>query len=289
MKPAPFEYHAPTSVEEAVALLADRGDEAKVLAGGQSLIPMLNLRLTRFEALVDIGRIPALRTIEQVDGAVRIGAMVPQCEIERDGLVAKALPLLARATPLIGHFQIRSRGTLGGSIAHADPAAEYPAAALALDAQLEAQGPGGVRTIGAAEFFAGTWTTALEPDEVLTGVRIGEWGPGTGVAVRELARRHGDFAVAGVVCAVQLDGGTVARAAIALLGMGSTPLRARAAEAALVGTTAGEIDAREIGHLVVRDTEPPEDLHASAGLRRRAAAALTTQALHEALEEARDG
>jgi carbon-monoxide dehydrogenase medium subunit len=289
VKPAPFEYHAPRSVDDAVALLAEHGDEAKVLAGGQSLVPMLNLRLTRFETLVEIGRIPALRTIEQVNGAVRIGAMVPQCEIERDGLVAKAVPLLARATPLIGHFQIRSRGTLGGSIAHADPAAEYPAVALALDAEIEAQGPGGVRTIDAGAFFAGTWTTALEPDEVLTGLRFADWGPGTGVAVRELARRHGDFALAGAACAVQVDGDTVTRAAIALLGMGSTPLRAGAAEAALVGSAAGEVDPREIGELAVRDTEPQDDLHASAGLRRRAATALTARALAEALEEARNG
>jgi carbon-monoxide dehydrogenase medium subunit len=286
MKPAPFAYHAPASVDEAVGLLATFGDEAKVLAGGQSLIPMLNLRLTRFEALVDVGRIPALRAVEAVDGSVRVGAMTPQCEVERDPLIAAQVPLLTKATPLIGHFQIRNRGTLGGSVAHADPAAEYPAVALALDAEIEAQGPGGTRTIAAADFFAGTWTTVLESEEVLTAVRFPTWGPGSGFAVEEMARRHGDFAIAGTVCGVQVHGGTVTRAAIALLGMDSAPRRAEAAEAALVGLGAGEIDAEEVGRLAVDGLEPPDDLHASASLRRRAAAALTTRALTHAIEEA---
>jgi aerobic carbon-monoxide dehydrogenase medium subunit len=289
MKPAPFEYHAPASVDEAVGLLADLGDEAKVLAGGQSLVPMLNLRLTRFEALVDLGRIPALRGIEADDSAVRIGAMTPQRDVEHDEVVAARVPLLTKATPLIGHFQIRNRGTLGGSIAHADPAAEYPAVALALGAEIEAQGPAGTRTIPAADFFAGTWTTVLEPDEVLTAARFPSWGPGSGFAVEEMARRHGDFAIAGVVCGVQLRDGAVARAAIALLGMDSAPRRAGAAEAALVGQTADEVDADEVGRLAVEGLEPPDDLHASAGLRRRAAAALTARALTTAIEEARHG
>jgi aerobic carbon-monoxide dehydrogenase medium subunit len=292
VKPAPFAYHAPASVDEAVGLLATLGDEAKVLAGGQSLIPMLNLRLTRFEALVDLGRIPSLRTIEPVDGAsdaVRVGAMVRQCDVGRDPLIAARVPLLARATPLIGHFQIRNRGTLGGSVAHADPAAEYPAVAAAVDAEIEAHGPAGIRTIPAADFFAGTWTTALEPDEVLTAVRFPTWGPGSGFAVREMARRHGDFAIVGAVCGLQVGDGSVARAAIALLGMDSIPRRADAAEAALVGRGIDTIDAEEVGRLAVAGLEPPDDLHASGGLRRRAAAALTARAIADAIEEATSG
>ena len=289
MKPAPFEYHAPVGVDEAVGLLADLGDEAKVLAGGQSLVPMLNLRLTRFEALVDLGRIPALAGVEAVDGGVRVGAMTPQSDVERDPLVSARVPLLARATPLIGHFQIRNRGTVGGSIAHADPAAEYPAVALALDAEIEAQGPSGTRTIPAVDFFAGTWTTVLEPEEILTAVRLPTWGPGSGFAVEEMARRHGDFAIAGVVCGVQVRGGLVARAAVALLGMGFTPMRASTAEAALLGQAAEEVDVDEAGRLAVEGLEPPDDLHASAGLRRRAAAALTARALTHAIEEATSG
>ncbi|HYZ99306.1 MAG TPA: xanthine dehydrogenase family protein subunit M [Acidimicrobiales bacterium] len=289
MKPAPFEYHAPVGVDEAVGLLADLGDEAKVLAGGQSLVPMLNLRLTRFEALVDLGRIPALAGVEAVDGGVRVGAMTPQSDVERDPLVSARVPLLARATPLIGHFQIRNRGTVGGSIAHADPAAEYPAVALALDAEIEAQGPSGTRTIPAVDFFAGTWTTVLEPEEILTAVRLPTWGPGSGFAVEEMARRHGDFAIAGVVCGVQVRGGLVARAAVALLGMGFTPMRASTAEAALLGQAAEEVDVDEVGRLAVEGLEPPDDLHASAGLRRRAAAALTARALTHAIEEATSG
>jgi aerobic carbon-monoxide dehydrogenase medium subunit len=296
VKPAPFAYRAPASVDEAVGLLAELGDEAKVLAGGQSLIPMLNLRLTRFEALVDLGRIASLRTIEPVDGGVdgaaggvRVGAMARQSEVERDPMIAAKVPLLAKATPLIGHFQIRNRGTLGGSLAHADPAAEYPAVALALDAEIEARGPAGARTIAAADFFAGTWTTVLEPEEVLTAVRFPAWGPGSGFAVEEMARRHGDFALAGTVCGVQVSDGAIARAAIALLGMDSKPRRAEAAEAALVGVGAAEVDAEEVGRLAVHGLEPPDDLHASAGLRLRAAAALTARALTRAIEEASNG
>jgi aerobic carbon-monoxide dehydrogenase medium subunit len=289
VKPASFAYHAPASVDEAVGMLAELGDEAKVLAGGQSLVPMLNLRLTRFEALVDLGHISALRGVEAADATVRVAAMTRQCDVERDPLVAAHLPLLAKATPLIGHFQIRNRGTLGGSVAHADPAAEYPAVALALDAEIEAQGPGGTRTIAAGDLFAGMWTTTLEPDEILTALRFPAWGPGSGFAVEEMARRHGDFAIAGTVCGVQVGDGKVVRAAIALLGMDSVPRRAETAEAALTGLAADAVQVEEVGRLAVDGLDPPDDLHASAGLRRRAAAALTARALRAAIEEAKHG
>src|SRR5688500_493207 len=230
MKPAPFEYHAPTGVDEAVGLLAELGDEAKVLAGGQSLIPMLALRLAVFEHLVDIGRIDGLRGIERRGDALWVGAATTDASVERSAEVAAAVPLLARATPYVGHFQIRSRGTVGGSIAHADPAAEYPAVALALDAGMEVlSSTSGRRTIAAGDFFDGLWSTTLAADEVLVGVTFPVWDGRCGFAVEELARRHGDFAIAGAVVAVELDADDrVGRCGLGLIGMGSTPERAPA-------------------------------------------------------------
>ena len=288
MKPAPFDYYAPTTVEDATRLLADRGDDAKVLAGGQSLVPMLNLRLTRFEALIDLGRIEALKRIECTSDGLVLGSMVRQYQIEDRADVAAAVPLLAAATPLIGHFQIRNLGTVGGSIAHADPAAEYPAVALALDAELDVAGPAGTRAVAAADFFTGTWTTSLAAEEVLVAVRLRSWGPGSGFAVEEVARRHGDFAIAGAAVGVQVSGsGSIARAAIALFGMASTPVRAHGAESRLVGTAADAIDAEEVGRAAVADLAPPEDLHASRDLRRRIGAVVVARAIRRALEEAK--
>src|SRR6478752_6912119 len=202
MKPAPFAYHAPTTVADVVSALDTLGDEAKVLAGGQSLVPMLNLRLARFEHLVDIARV---------------------------------VPLLAEATPFIGHFQIRNRGTIGGSLAHADPAAEYPAVAVALDATFRVASAGGTRAVAAGDFFTGVWSTALEADELLTAIELPVWTGHTGFGVAEFARRHGDFAIAGAVAAVELDGERVARAAIAVFGVAGVPLRLGNVEAAAVG------------------------------------------------------
>jgi carbon-monoxide dehydrogenase medium subunit len=289
VKPAPFDYYAPTTLEEATRLLADLGDDAKVLAGGQSLVPMLNMRLTRFEALIDLGRVAELRSWKTGNGAVSVGAMMPQCEVEESADLAQQVPLLAAATPLIGHFQIRSRGTVGGSIAHADPAAEYPAVALALDAEIEAASKGGTRTLPAADFFTGLWSTALSADEVLAGVRFPIWGAGSGFAVEEVARRHGDFAIAGAAVGLQVTDGTIARAAIALFGMGSTPIRARAAEAGLVGQAAAKLDLAEIGRLAIDGLEPPEDLHASSALRSSIGAAVVKRAVARSLEEADRG
>ena len=230
MKPAPFEYHAPDTADEAAAALAELGDEAKVLAGGQSLIPMLALRLAVFDHLVDVGRIDALQGIERRDGEVWIGAATTEAAVERSPEVAAAVPLLARATPFIGHTQIRNRGTVGGSLAHADPAAEYPAVALALDAELDVLSTRGPRTIAAAEYFTGLWSTAMEPDELLTGVRLPLWAGRCGWAVEELARRHGDYAIAGAVVGVELGGDDrIRRAAVGLIGLASTPVRAAAA------------------------------------------------------------
>jgi carbon-monoxide dehydrogenase medium subunit len=286
VKPAPFDYFAPTSVEEVVSLLAELGDEAKLLAGGQSLVPMLNLRLARFEALIDIGRVDALRRVDINSDGLTLGSMVAQCEVEDRPEIGAAAPLLAAAIPLIGHFQIRSRGTVGGSIAHADSAAECPAVAVALDAQLQLVSKSGARTVNAADFFLGMWDTVLAPDEILTSVTFPSWGAGAVFAVEEVARRHGDFAIAGTAVGLQVKNGKIDRAAIAMFGMGSTPLRAVDAEQAVLGLDIASIDTKGIGLLAVADMEPSEDLHASGALRRRVGATVVARALGRAIQEA---
>jgi aerobic carbon-monoxide dehydrogenase medium subunit len=289
VKPAPFAYHAPETVADAVALLREYGDDAKPLAGGQSLVPLLALRLTRFGHLVDLNRIPELEGLRRDNGALEVGAMTRQATVEHTAEAA-VVPLLARAVPLIGHFQIRNRGTIGGSLAHADPASELPAVALALDAELVAAGPGGVRVIPARDFFVSTWTTALDTAEVLTAVRFPVGSGRGGWAIEEFARRSGDFAVTGAACALALgDDGRVARAGIALLGMGSTPLRATDAERALVGQAVDAVDTAEIGRLATADTDPPDDLHGSTAYRRKVGAHMTGRAVARALEEAAGG
>jgi len=305
MKPAQFEYHAPESAKEALELLAELGDGAKVLAGGQSLIPMLALRLTVFEHLIDIRKVPGVRGIEDRDGAVFggavwIGAGTTQAAIGRSPLLAAKVPLLTRATPLIGHFQIRNRGTIGGSLAHAEAAAEYPAVALALDAVIETLSPRGPRAIPAAEFFTGIWSTALEPDELLTGVAFTVPDGRAGYAIEEFARRPGDFAVAGAAIAIELDSAAgdgagpdarISRCGIGLFGLGPTPLRAAAAEAAVTGSLAADVRtdavAREIGQAAMAELESvPSDLHGPAAYRKRVGAALVATAWRRAINEA---
>ena len=215
MKPAPFSYHAPTSVNETVEFLREFGDEAKVIAGGQSLVPMMALRLARFDHLVDLNGVEQLRSVQRENGTLSIGAMTTHRDIERG--LAQDVPLLARVAPHIGHTQIRNRGTVGGSCAHADPSAEWPAVALTLDAQFEVRGPKGGRTIPAADFFVSTFMTSLEPDEILLGLNIPIWAGRCGFGVAEFARRHGDFALAGATVALQVDeAGRVSRLAIGL-------------------------------------------------------------------------
>ena len=290
MKPAPFSYHRPETLAEAVGTLAAFGDEAKALAGGQSLVPVMALRLGRFGHIVDLGQVSALRYVRDDGGTIAVGAMTTHAAGGRDPLVAGSVPLLARAIPFIGHFQIRNRGTVGGSCAHADPAAEIPAVAVTLDAEMEAAGPERTRRIPAAEFFASTYTTTLEPDEVLTSLRIPVWPGRTGFAIREFARRSGDFALAGALCAVTLDaGGWIERAAIGLLGLGAVPVRAYQAEQAITGAAPADLDMTEIGLLAVADTDPPDDVHATSAYRRRVGAAMAAQALTAAVAEAQTG
>jgi carbon-monoxide dehydrogenase medium subunit len=291
MKPAPFQYHRPESLEAALAMLGDLGEGAKVIAGGQSLVPMLALRLASFDHLIDIGRLDEMRGIVDRGDEVWIGAGVTEATIEHDPLVAEKVPLLARASKLIGHSAIRSRGTVGGSIAHADSAAEFPAVALALDAVLEVASSRGRRTIAAADFFTGLWTTQLADDELLVAVRFPVWHGRCGFAVEEMARSSGDFAIAGVAIAVQADAeDRVARCAIGLIGLGSTPLRARAAESALVGRVVGEVDLRALGRDAVDGLEAvPSDLNGSAAYRCQVAAVMVERAWARAVEEASRG
>jgi aerobic carbon-monoxide dehydrogenase medium subunit len=251
---------------------------------------MLSLRLAAFDHLVDIGRVGELAGIHVAADAVTVGAGTTQATIGASAELAGAVPLLARATPLIGHFQIRNRGTLGGSLAHADPAAEYPAVALAMGAEMEVLSPRGRRRLAAADFFTGFWSTALEPDELLVSVGFPTWTGRCGFAVREFARRHGDFAVAGAAVAVGLDADDrVERCSISLIGMGSTPVRASGAEAVVVGKSAPPA-ASEIGSMAVADLDDiPSDLHGSAEYRRRVGAAMVARAWEDAMTEATHG
>ena len=290
MKAAAFAYHRPAGVDEAVGLLAEYGDDAKILAGGQSLVPMLAMRLTHFDNLIDISRITALVGIDVRDNEIRIGAATPHAFVGMDDEIAESVPLLTLATPHIGHFQIRTRGTLGGAIAHADPAAEYAAVALALDAQMEAVSPRGARDIPAAEFFSGLWENSMASDEILTAVRFPVWGSRSGFAVEEFARRHGDFAIAGAAVAVQLDADDhVSRCGIGLLGLGSTPLRGSPAEQAVVGRPVDDITPDEVGRLAISAlTDIPADLQGSAAYRAKVGATMVARAWKSATAEASD-
>ncbi|MDV3129340.1 FAD binding domain-containing protein [Mycobacterium sp. 21AC1] len=288
MKAAPFAYHRPDTIDEAVALLGEYGNDAKILAGGQSLVPMLAMRLTHFDNLIDISRVSELNDITAQGSEVRIGAATPHAMVGMDDEIADSVPLLTLATPHIGHFQIRTRGTLGGAIAHADPAAEYAAVALALDVTIEATSPRGRRDIGAGEFFTGLWETSLAADEILTAVRFPVWSGRCGFAVQEFARRHGDFAIAGAVVGIELDDDNrVSRCGIGLLGLGSTPKRATGAEHAVIGTPLGNVTDEQIGEQAMSElSDIPADLQGSAAYRARVGAAMVARAWNQASMEA---
>jgi len=284
MKPPRFEYFDPGTVGEVVSLLAEHGDDAKILAGGQSLMPLLNMRMARPEVLVDIGKVAGLNYIRESDGAIAIGAGTTKRSVEDSEPVRTRQPLLHAATLLIGHPQIRNRGTVGGSIAQADPAAEYPAVAVALDAQIKAAGPDGERVIGADRFYVTYLTTALEPAELVTEVRFPVLPERTGWSCQEVARRHGDFAIAGVVTTLTLDGaGICSGARVVLFGVGPTPIRATAAEAVLAGEKpAAKVFEAASGKVDEAIEEPISDVHGTAEYRRHLAQVLTRRALAEA-------
>lgn len=287
MKPPRFDYHAPTTVDEAVALLARYGGDAKPLAGGQSLMPLLNFRLTRPAAIVDLNRIGSLAYIREVDGHVALGAMTRQRTVEFSPVVARRLPLLREATRWVGHLPIRSRGTIGGSIAHADPSAEYPAVLTALEGEVVARGPRGERAVTAGDLFETYLTTRLEPDELLVEVRLPAMADGAGYAFEEFARRHGDFAIVGVAVVVERAGDRCTRARLATAGAGAVPLRLRAAEAVLEGEGLGDEAVRAAARRAAELVEPDSDLHASADYRRHLTEVLTARALCRARERAR--
>jgi CO/xanthine dehydrogenase FAD-binding subunit len=267
-------------VEETLALLAEHGEDAKVLAGGQSLVPLLNMRLARPARLIDLNRVPELAYLEAENGMLRIGAMTRQRQVEQSAAVAKRWPLLPKSINYIGHSQIRNRGTIGGSLAHADPAAELPAVMAALDAEFVIRGPGGERSVGADEFFLTYLTTCLGPDELLVELRVPAPPSGARPAFQEVSRRHGDFALAGCAGQVALDGqGVCTQARIALFGVGPGPYRAREAEAMLEGERPTEALVREVGERAAQDLEPDGDLHASAEYRKEVAAVMVRRAL----------
>jgi aerobic carbon-monoxide dehydrogenase medium subunit len=293
MKPAPFEYQAPGSLEAALDLLASRGGDAKLLAGGQSLIPVMNFRLAEPALLVDINKLKELDFIRRDEdsdggGGLRIGALTRQRRLERDPLVAEAAPLLHEAMPSIAHPQIRNRGTLGGSLAHADPAAELPAIAVALGARFRLQRAGGERWVDARDFFAGLFATALEPDEILTEVQVPPLPARTGWAFLEIARRHGDYAQVGIAALVTLDEtGRCREARLVYLSVGDAPVEAREAARLLVGQELSPTAIQAAADKAARDEmDPLGDIHATAEFKRHLARVITGRALRQAHQRA---
>jgi carbon-monoxide dehydrogenase medium subunit len=287
VKPPPFSYAAPTSVAEAVGLLAEHADaEPRVLAGGQSLIPLMNFRLAKPGVLVDLRNVAGLSGIRREDDVLVVGAMTRLSELERSPEVAVAAPLVAEAVGLVAHAPVRNSGTIGGSLAHADPAAELPAVALALGAELVAAGPAGTRRIPAAEFLRGPYMTALAPDEILTEIRLPLW-PG-GHAFVEFSRIHANFAVVAVAALVELDGDRIGRAALALAGVAPTAIRAISAERALAGAPWDGTVASDAAEAAVADLSPADDLHASAETRRALARTYVRRGVELAISRARN-
>ena len=293
MKPPPFAYAAPATLEEAVGLLTEHAEaEPRVLAGGQSLIPLMNFRLAKPGYLVDLRNVAGLSGIRREGDVLVIGAMTKMAEVERSPEVAVAAPLVTEAVGLVAHAPVRNSGTVGGSLAHADPAAELPAVALALDADLVAAGPGGTRVIPAAEFFTGPYSTALAADEILTEIRLPVW-PG-GHAFTEFSRVHANFAVVAVAALVELDGDgdgdgdRIRHAALALAGVAPTPVRATAAERALAGAPADAATIRAAADAAATSLSPAGDLHASPETRRGLARTYLRRGIELAVARARN-
>ncbi|MCB1690523.1 MAG: xanthine dehydrogenase family protein subunit M [Halioglobus sp.] len=283
MKPAPFDYVAPTSVEEACAILAEAHGGATVLAGGQTLMPLLNLRMSQPFILVDISHIAELKGIMRIDGGARIGPMTRQCEVIESSALQQHLPVLVEAVRHVGHHQTRNLGTIGGSIALGEPAAELPAAAVALKATIEVRSIRGTRNIPAAEFYLGPYMTVLEEDELVTGIRFPDWSLNHIALFRELAQRPGDFALAGMVGAMSIESGKITRAGLAWFGMGPTPMRASAAEQKLLGCSLNDIDPQAIAEIAITDTAPFDDPQASADYRLTVGTRLFANTLRDAI------
>ena len=285
MKPPPFRYLRPESLEEALAVLAEHGDEAKVLAGGCSLVPMLNMRLARPEVLVDVNRLEGLAAVSLDDGTITTGATVRQAELERSPLLRRTLPLPAACAPYIGHFVTRNRGTVGGSLAHADARGELPLALLTLGGSVVVRSRRGRRSIAAEDLFVYHFTSALEPEELLTDVQWPVAEPGWGYGFAEMAQRHGDFALAMAACALRRRNGVVAEVRLGLGAVADRPLLATEAAGVLVGENldaAGDGPVAEAGCLAAAAADPFDDLHASAAYRRHLVARLSEQVIRRA-------
>ena len=287
MKLPRFEYHSPETVDEVLSLLAEHGDEAKVMAGGQSLVPLLAMRLARPTQVVDINRVTGMSEIDAPNGEIAFGALVRERQAERSAVVQDRLPLLAEALPFIGHAAIRTRGTIGGTVAHADASAEIPCVLAALDGSVVARSARGERTFAAADFFQGHFTTALDDDECVVEVRMPAADPSAGYAFQEVARRHGDFALVGVAAMLALGGdGRITDSRVALMGVADVPHRARAAEAELVGAEPSAETFAAVAQTATADLTPGSDIHGSAAYRRHLAAVMVRRTLTSAAERA---
>ena len=284
MKPAPFDYYAPTDIDEALDILTAHGDDAKLLAGGQSLMPMMNMRLATPQVVVDINRIPELSGIAQApDGGLTLGAMTRQRTIERSSDIRQHCPVMADALPLLGHFQIRNRGTIGGSVVHADPAAELPAVLMALEAELVLRNAERQRVVPVDEFFVTFLTTATEPDELLTEIRLPAWSPAWGWNIQEVSRRQGDFALVGSVAMLQIDDAEICRAArLVLFGVGDTPVRVADAEASMIGQRLDDARLQAVAEIVTEALDPEGDIHASATYRKEVGGVMARRTLQQA-------
>jgi carbon-monoxide dehydrogenase medium subunit len=284
MKPVPFEYHRPATLAETFDLLDRYGDDGRLLAGGQSLVPALNLRLAAPRAVIDINRIPDLDGIRLTGDGLVIGALARQDALERSPLVREHAPLIAAALPHVGHSAIRARGTIGGSLALADPAAELPACAVALGATIRAGRRGGSRNIEAAEFFRGVYTTALAPGEIVTEILVPRAAAGWRWGFDELARRHGDFALAGLAAGAAVTAGAIAQPRLVFFGVGTRPVRARRAEAALADRRVDAETLAAAGRALDDDLDPPGDVHGSPALRRHLARVLLARVVRRLVE-----
>lgn len=284
MKPSRFSYESPTSLEQCVALLERHGPDAKPLAGGQSLVPLMNLRLAAPTVLVDLGRVAGLDQVEERDGRLCFGAMTRHMTVAGSDLVRSRCPLLSEAAALVGYPAIRVRGTIGGSLAHADPAAELALVAVTLEAELDALGPAGARRIPARDFFLGYFTTALGESELLTEVRFPVIAASDRWAFEEFSRKSGDFAVAAAAVHLAMDGGRIARASIGVAGAQDRPVRAPAAEAALAGSDPADVDLHEVAAAAAREVLPDDEAR-EAEERRLLAAVVVRRALERANAE----
>lgn len=287
MKPAQFEYFDPGTLDEALGLLREHGDDAKILAGGQSLVPLMNFRLARPKVIVDVNKVPGLDYVREANGMIQIGAMTRQRTVENSALIKAQCSLLYDATYWVGHLAIRTRGTVGGTIAHADPAAEYPCVLAALEGEVVVTGQGGQKVVKPEDFFVTFLTTSLQPTEMVTEVRFPKVPPGAGWHFMEFSRRHGDFAIVGVAAVIQLDKQRKCTGArIALCGVGGSPFKARTAENMLKGTELTDKVIQAAAEKVGEEVEPEGDLHGSAEYRKHLAKVLTGRTLRKALEKA---